>query len=524
MQQPSAIARALAYVDSKYFVGVQKKGTWEEIKKYAPVAVIKEMGYFDTGIGRQAVDWMTETEYDGLKEKAKAFFVDSDFRDDFLSFLPSFMDEISWGRIWVAVKNETKAKNPDLDVKSEEFLNKVGERFTYVIDRTQVYDSVFSRSEWMRSKDTGVKVATAFMSEPLTNYNLLYNAAIKAKNGDKKFAARALSAYVVSIVFNSILKSFVTSVRDDDKEKSYWEKYIANVISNITDEPFGMIPYFNDVISLVQGYGSDRMDTQILADSVDALSTIFNSEKSIREKVKAFVNTLGLAIGVPFKNMNRDAVALYNGAKRILEGDYETTTNKGVEYAIKEKYDSSKFKLYKSPNLAEQVVEAYLEGDTAHYNKQYNNMLEKYGGDEKKVITQIKSALKEKYTEGKISYDDAEDVLINLCDESSSDVYWKLDEWDTPLEEGKTYSKFDDFYEAVSQGNVSSVARIYRENGVSKETLSGRITSEFKEEYVMLYRTNPAKAKTLKQKLLNAYVAIGYDREEKSKDIDRWVK
>jgi hypothetical protein len=524
VQQPSAIARSLAYIDPKYFVGVQKKGTWEEIKKYAPVAVIKEMGYFDTGIGRQAVDWMTETEYEGLIKKAFALFIDRNYRDDVLSFLPSYMDEISWGRIWVAVKNETKAKYPDLDVKSEEFLNKVGERFTYVIDRTQVYDSVFSRSEWMRSKDTGVKVATAFMSEPLTNYNLLYNAAIKAKNGDKKFAARALSAYVVSIVFNSILKSFVTSARDDDKEKSYWEKYIANVISNITGEPFGMIPYFNDVISLIQGYGSDRMDTQILADSVDALSTIFNSEKSIQEKVKVFVNTLGLAIGVPFKNFNREAVALYNGAQRILKGDYESTTGKGIKYAVAEKYDSSKFKIYKSPNLGTQVVEAYLEGDTAHYNKQYNNMLEKYGGDESEVASQIRSALKEQYTDGKISYDEAKSVLINLCGESSSDAYWKLDEWDTPLEEGETYSKYDDFYDAVSQGNVSSVARIYKQQGVSKETLSGRITSEFKEEYVMLYKTNPAKAETLKQKLLNAYVAIGYDREEKSKDIDRWVK
>lgn len=524
VQQPSAIARALAYVDSKYFVGVQKKGTWEEVKKYAPVAVIKEMGYFDTGIGRQAVDWMTETEYEGLIKKAIALFIDRNYRDDVLSFLPSYMDEISWGRIWVAVKNETKAKHPELDVKSEEFLNKVGERFTYVIDRTQVYDSVFSRSEWMRSKDTGVKVATAFMSEPLTNYNMLYNAAIKAKNGNKKFAARALSAYVVSIVFNSILKSFVTSARDDDEEKSFWEKYIANVISNITDEPFGMIPYFNDVISLIQGYGSDRMDTQILADSVDALSTIFNSEKSIKEKVKAFVNTLGLAIGVPFKNLNRDAVALYNGAQRILKGDYEPTTGKGIKYAVAEKYDSSKFKIYKSPNLGKQVVEAYLEGDTAHYNKQYNNMLEKYGGDESKVASQIRTALKEQYTDGKISYDEAKSVLINLCGESSSDAYWKLDEWDTPLEEGETYSKYDDFYDAVSQGNVSSVARIYKQQGVSKETLSGRITSEFKEEYVMLYKTNPAKAKTLKQKLLNAYVAIGYDREEKSKDIDRWLK
>lgn len=309
VQQPSAIARSLAYIDPKYFVGHQKKGTWEEIKKYAPVAIVKEMGYFDTGIGKQAVEWMTETEYEGLKEKAFAFFKDKNYRDDMLSLLPSYMDEITWGRIWVAVKNETKAKHPDLDVNSDKFLNLAGERFTYVIDRTQVYDSVFSRSEWMRSKDTGMKVATAFMSEPLTNYNMLYNAAIKAKNGDKKFAARALGAYVVSVVLNSALKSFVIAARSDDDDE-YWYKYLSAFLDSILDEPLGMIPYFKDLFSLLQGYDSNRMDTQVLADIANAVETLRSKKKSPYEKVKSVAGAVGIATGVPLKNLWREVEML----------------------------------------------------------------------------------------------------------------------------------------------------------------------------------------------------------------------
>ena len=51
IQQPSSLLRAWAMIDAKYFVG-QKVGDgnhkklWNEIKKYAPVAVIKEMGRF----------------------------------------------------------------------------------------------------------------------------------------------------------------------------------------------------------------------------------------------------------------------------------------------------------------------------------------------------------------------------------------------------------------------------------------------------------------------------------------------
>lgn len=521
VQQPSALARAFAYVDPKYFTGHHKKGTWEEIKKYAPVAVVKEMGYFDTGIGRQAVDWMTETDYEGIKEKALALIKDGNYRDDKLSKLPSFMDEITWGRIWIAVKNETKAKNPDLDVNSREFLETCGERFTYVIDRTQVYDSVFSRSEWMRSKDTGVKVATAFMSEPLTNYNLLYSAAIKGSNGNKKFAVRAAAAYLISVVFNSILKSFVTSLRDDDEEKSYWEKYIANLISGITDEPFGMIPYFNDVVSLIQGYSSERMDTQVLADSVNAISTLFDPEKAPRDKVKAIVNTVGLITGLPFKNVNRDVVALYNGAMKIINGNFEPTTGKGIGYAISEKYDSKKFKQYKTPTTVKQYVYAYLDGDKAHLEKTRNNLMVKYKNDEKKVDSEIKTALGELYKDGDITKEQAEQILKDEYNFDKDELYWQFDKWDG----GTDYSKYGEFYDAVESGkNIRVAVKHYTDNGVEKSDLASLITTRYKDQYIELYKTNRSEASKLKTKLVEAYAALGYKRADKSKDIDEWLK
>jgi hypothetical protein len=525
VQQPSALGRAMAYVSPKYFVGKQPKGTWEEIQKYAPVAIVKEMGYFDTGMGRQAVEWMNETRYEGLKEKAFALFRDGNYRDDVLSMLPSFMDEITWGRIWVAVKNETKAKNPELDVDSQEFLEACGERFTYVIDRTQVYDSVFSRSEWMRSKDTGVKVATAFMSEPLTNYNLLYNATIQAKNGNKEFALKAFGAYAVSVIFNSILKSFVSAFRDDDEEKSYWEKYLANLVSGITDDPFGMIPYVKDVIGMLQGYDSNRMDTQVMAEAVDALSTLLNSNKTPYEKIKTMSGVIGAVTGIPVKNIWRELEAFYKIGKKIYEGDFEETTSKGIQYAIKGQYDSSKFKLHDEPALAEQVIEAYINNDTAHYNKQKKNMLEKYGGDVKQVKSQIKSALKEQYQEGKVSKEDARKVMKGTLALSNDEIYWDLDEWDTHLNEGEKYTKYHYWDDAVSSGyNLESAAQKYLNNGVKKEQLLSRITDKYKDEYVSLHNIDPDRAEELMEKLLDAYVAIGYKRSDKKKDIKAWLK
>ena len=523
VQQPSAIARAMAYINAKHFVGVQPKGTWQELQKYAPVAIVKEMGYFDTGIGRQAVEWMNEDDYEGIREKAFAMIRDGNYRDEVLSRLPGFMDEISWGRIWVAVKNETKAKHPDMDATSEEFLNLCGERFTYVIDRTQVYDSVLSRSEWMRSKDTGVKVATAFMSEPLTSYNMLYNAVVKLKHGDKKFAAKTVGAYLASVVFNSILKSFVTSARDDDEEKSYWEKYLANLVNGIISEPFDMIPYLSDFISMLNGYDSKRMDTQVLASVADSVSTLFNSNKTVYEKVKAVLGATGIVTGLPLKNIIRECESLYNLGKTLIEGVTPTTT-RGIKYAIVESFDSTKFKFIETPSIAEQAVEAYIEGDSKHYEKQSEAMLKKYGGDKKKADTQFKTALGNAYKEGNADADQVKKILKDKFDMDSNKAYFQLQEWDSQ-KSGEDTSKYSDFYDAVRSGsNVAKVARTYTDHGVSKSTLAGRITSEFKDEYIELYRTNSPQARTLKTKLLNAYVTLGYNREEKSKDIDEWVK
>ena len=135
IQQPSAVARALSLIDAKYFIydpKMIKKGTWEEIKKYAPVAIIKEMGRFDTDTGRSTIDYINGT------GSAMDKFT------DILGKPAEFADEITWCHIWNAVKNETKAKHKELKPNSETFLQVAGKRFTEVITQTQVYDSTFS--------------------------------------------------------------------------------------------------------------------------------------------------------------------------------------------------------------------------------------------------------------------------------------------------------------------------------------------------------------------------------------------
>ena len=60
--------------------------------------------------------------------------------------------------------------------------------------------------------------------------------------------------------------------------------------------------------------------------------------------------------------------------------------------------------------------------------------------------------------------------------------------------------------------------------GASKSTLSGRITDTYKDQYIETYKRSKSEAASLKSRLLNAYVLLGYDRAKKSKDIDDWLK
>lgn len=102
--------------------------------------------------------------------------------------------------------------------------------------------------------------------------------------------------------------------------------------------------------------------------------------------------------------------------------------------------------------------------------------------------------------------------------EDENDAYWKIREW----KGGKGYKKYDSFLSTVeSAGDVAKAAKEYLDNGVEAETLAREITSEYKQQYIA---ADSAERKRLKKLLLDAYAAIGYDRKEKEKDIDKWLE
>ena len=329
VQQPTAVLRAMAMINPKYFKlksDMFKPGeAWEEIKKYAPVAILKEIGGFDVGGGKQIADYIMEnSHYKGI-DKAKAFFTDSAYRDKTLMSPAGKADEIGWNIIWSAVQQEIK-DTTTLKVGSEEFYNACGERFTEVITYTQVYDSVFSRSAYMRSKNDITKMATAFMGEPTTSFNMMYNAVLQAKRGSisKGKAIGVVGATISSIVLAAVAKSFIYALRDDDEDESYAEKYLASLADSLASDLFipNMIPFVKDITSMLQGWDVERTDMAIFKDIKDAVDGLDSSTKSTYRKVEDILGAVAALFGIPLGNVMRTGREIYNAIANIFDDNY----------------------------------------------------------------------------------------------------------------------------------------------------------------------------------------------------------
>lgn len=405
IQQPSAVGRALAYIEPKYFIGSKVEGTkfaetWEQLKKYAAVAGLKEMGRFDVDMGRSTLEYIIGR--NGLSTWGKI----TDKVDEFSGWLPEMADQVTWCAIWEAAKRKTQAQNPGLH--GEALLQKAGELFTDTITRTQVYDSVFSRSANMRAKSGLMSMATAFMAEPTTAANMVEDAIRKFQKGDKRMSAKMLSSVVVATVLNAALAAVVYAARDDDKDKTYWEKYLASLAGETADSfnPLTYVPVVADINNLLMGYSIERTDMSLASDLVTALKKIatlyqqydddWDEDKKSEWKKKvgsAWLDNVlmaGTVTGLPLKNIYRDAKAAVNVITNPSNG-----AEMSADTILKAMLDSAKKSLpvvswIADESSSDQLYKAITQGKDVLARR-----LKAQFGDEKKYESALLKGLRE---------------------------------------------------------------------------------------------------------------------------------
>lgn len=401
LQQPAAYLRAASIMDYKYILeGLAKKPQIQKAKQYSPIALWKSWGFFDINIGRSLQTLITDevSLAENIREKSL--------------WAAGMMDELTWGVLWNAVEAEISNTNPSLTYGSEEFNQAVGKRLSYIVDRTQVVDTVFHRSQMMRSKDTGVGTSAAFMSEPNKSYNLARTAILDAlKNKNTKSihnACKVVMGVVLSNALAAALKSLYTALGDDDDEleklgkDDYINRYIKDFggefIGNIN--PLNLIPLVKDIQSMADGYAPQQMHLSGLYTLVLNLKSwkkyiTGDSKKTIPQLLKQSVDGLSKTFGIPASGLLKSITKAYHGSIDALENI--GLLEKVSEYEkLKVKYDINDLNnSTASSKYYELLYNAKENGDTTLYNQIYKDLI-KSGRKPSSIESAIKSRQKKK--------------------------------------------------------------------------------------------------------------------------------
>lgn len=334
--QPTAYVRAAAVLDYKYLAKAfgDRTGTRQataEMLKHSGIALWKDMGFFDTDVGRSIRDQIKGkgSKLEDLVDKSMA--------------AAELGDKVTWARLWRACKLEVQEKQ---GLSGDELMKATAQRFRDVIYQTQVIDSTMTRSHMMRSSSTFSKMFTSFMSEPTVSYNLIMEGTRQILKDEKamglktaigrnwKAAGRAYQAYVVSALAAAVVESLADALRDDDDD-TLWEKLwnaFGGLHGNLASDlnPLNKLPYMRDVFAALDGYDNGRMDTEGLANAKKAYdilmesyrlatgqqdkatSTTYYGNMTTYGKVYQTFRAVSMLSGLPLSAATREVITTWN--------------------------------------------------------------------------------------------------------------------------------------------------------------------------------------------------------------------
>lgn len=497
--QPTAYVRAVGVMSPKYLAKAftEGKSAYKEAEANSGIALWKHMGFYDTNIGMN------------IRDQIKNAGTWKDSTVEFLMKGAEWGDRLTWGRLWNACKAEVRDKQK---LTGDALLKATAERFREVVYSTQVVDSTMTRSQAMRGKSVYGSISTAFMSEPTLSYNLVLKAYTdyttelrttgdkkKAWNNAKGKVAWALATYLVSAAASGLVESAVDACRDDDEYATWLEKYLNALIGANYEEgkfsgvrPFdnnlfsdvdilSKLPILKDFMSMISGYGNDRMDTEWISNLIDAYriwdetiklatgkldkptSVTYNGNMTLYGKIYKTLKAISQTTGLPISAASREVVTLWN----TIAG----AVGKGDEWTI-HTYDS---------------------------------------GPE----NQIKYGLKDGY----LTREEAQQLLVDkgLADDED-DAYWKVDKWATG--EGK----YDEALAAVLSGDKAAFdaqAKELKEHGIGEKQLQSAVRSQAEEWYVGDDDGKRSITKEQALKILQQYG--GKDADEAQKLVQKWT-
>ena len=229
-----------------------------------------------------------------------------------------------------------------------------------------------------------------------------------------------------------------------------------------------------------------------------------------------------------FKSLSVKETKAYQAITEGGEDQRKTYTFVQAIKNVEKEYD--KKMLLKSYSISDTAKTAYFYQVFANEDQQKEmDKLDEQGRIDfmKKYLAEVednhnRDELRDAAVAGTVTQEKAiQRMVANDWAEDENDAYWTYREW-IRKEDDKDYKMYDDFLNTIEAGgDVKEAAKEYLEHGKGPSTLSSQITRAYKEAYLA---ASPAERAKLKQKLLEIYAALGFNRKDKSKAIDEWVK
>ena len=479
IQQPSAIARAAKYLGAKDILSRASLAHYfknrDEMLKYSGIAVWKNLGFYDINISRGLNSLIKHD------ENVLGRFNDTGMKP------AELLDSLTWAAIWGASKNYV-TRTKGLSEGDPGFIAEVIRTFEDTIYKTQVVDSVLTRSELMRNKSFFIRSATSFMSEPAIDLSMMadeyFNLQLDAKRIGAKAAAQrhigsiARSAAVLSVgaILNTALASVVDALRDDDDYQKWYEKYAEAFLDNLKNalNPLERVPFLSDFSELIKStareFGADTYGNQpslaymqwsdSYLDAVTTLADKLQGEETNYQWYQVVYKLLQAAsglTGISAAPLVREAVSIWNSAISIFD----------------------------HPELK---VRTWYPGD--------------------------KNNIKYAYLDGNLTADEAMDELIRVGEaEDEDEAYFTVKEWDSG---DASWSRFSELYGAVLEGKgYNEAARELEEHGYSEREIRESVQSQIGKWY---REKDISKAKA--EALLKKHTEL--DEDEIDKFITEW--
>lgn len=529
VQQPTAYLRAGNSLSMKYLLNpaVFKKTEKETIYKYAPIALWKSWGNYEMDTGKTMYEQMiAPTKFNKTKELMMAG--------------AGWADEVTWSRLWNACVLEAKDKHKG--ATQEELYRRAGERFSDIIDESQVVDSVLHRSQIMRKKGLYTQMTTSFMSEPTKTFNMASNALVElVRNNTPENRRKFIRCYmtiIASSVATGCAAALVDAMRNDDDDDTYLEKwrkavlgdyseaetpkdYVMAVMSNnIADNlnPMSMIPYLRDGWSLLQGYDVNRTDFDWLNDIMKNMKrwekyAAGESEYTLASLLLNSTGALSKITGVPVGSLERDMKALTNWVILHVIGDDEMKYN---YRKLSRDIGAEKNTAY----YAEKMLQAKFSGNNDLATRIYNEMIaagvsnkkldDKLESRQKKLLKEEPATMEgaEAYAAG--DYDGYMNAIDSLTekgygkgfaikaidsayrklnggsDEEEEEAYETItnDYWDnTPEKEPADYEMMFNAYMSGNDNDYGDIWTKLEENGKEEKNIKSSMKTRLKKAY-----------------------------------------